>query len=103
MEKHKFSINEWVFNEDTCSFSIRFSVSAQNTEDCQTYAMSIPYALEEPIVFRQKVHNSMVLYVNNLRYLDETKQMLSDFTFVDLARPSVVINETGEQNEFEAS
>jgi hypothetical protein len=96
MDKHKFAISEWVFNEDTCSFSIRFTVSAQNDEDCQSYAMTIPYALEEPLVFRQKVHNSMVLFVNNLRYLDETKQMLSDLTFVDYARPSVKINNTGE-------
>jgi len=99
MKKHRFSINEWVFNEDTCSFSITFSVSAQDTEDCLTYSMTIPYALEEPVVFRQKVHNSMVLFVNNLRYLDDTKQMLSDLSFVDMARPSVKINNLGEINE----
>ena len=96
MHKHKFSINEWVFNEDTCSFYIGFSVSSQEDEDCQMYTMTIPYALEEPLVFRQKVHNAMVLYVNNLRYLDETKQMLSELNFVDLARPSININTTGD-------
>jgi hypothetical protein len=99
MKKHRFSINEWVFNEDTCSFSIGFSVLAQDTEDFANYSMTIPYALEEPVVFCQKVHNSMVLFVNNLRYLDETKQMLSDMSFIDMARPSVKIKNLGEINE----
>jgi hypothetical protein len=90
VEKHTYSISEWVFNEDTCSFSIRFSVAAHNSEDCQFYTMTVPYALEEPIVFRQKLHNSMVLFVNNLRYLDDTKSMLENFTFVDFARPTAV-------------
>ena len=96
MNQHRFSILEWVFNEDTCSFSINFSVSSQDTEDCRFYTMSIPYALEEPLVFRQKIHSSMVLYVNNLRYLEEAKEMLSDFSFLEVTRPSLKHNNKQE-------
>jgi hypothetical protein len=100
MEKHTYSISEWVFSEDTCSFSIRFSVASQGSEDCKFYTMSVPYALEDPLVFRQKLHNSMVLFVNNLRYLEDTKSMLENFTFVDYARTTVA-NSIEEKNSNE--
>jgi hypothetical protein len=88
MEKHKFTITEWVFSESSTSFKINFSVASQETEDCEFYTLAVPYNFEEPTVFKQKVHNMMVLYVNNMRIFDECKEILSDLTFVETIRKS---------------
>ncbi len=104
MEKHKFTITEWVFSESTCAFSINFSVASLEDEDCEFYTLTVPYNFEEPGQFQQKVHSMMSLYVNNMRNLNTTKTMLADFTFVELAKASNKLkNKQENMNESEAS
>lgn len=99
MKKHKFTILAWVFSESTCSFSINFSVASQDDEDCEFYTLTVPYNFEEPTQFSQKVHSMMVLYVNNVRNLQTSKEMLSDYSFVDLVRASNIIKTKQENDE----
>jgi hypothetical protein len=104
MEKHKFTVTEWVFSESTCAFLINFSVASLENEDCEFYTLTVPYNFEEPGQFQQKVHSMMSLYVNNVRNLNTTKTLLADFTFVELAKASNKINSKQENmNESEAS
>jgi hypothetical protein len=98
MERHKFTVTEWVFIESTCSFKVNFSIVSQEKEDCEFYTLTVPYNFEEPGVFAQKAHSLMVLYVNNTRNLEECKKLLSEFTFIDSVRPSVN-NENTEEEE----
>ena len=94
MEKHKFTITEWVFNESTCAFSINFSVASQEKEDCEFYTLTVPYNFEEPAQFLAKTHSTMVIYANNLRNFEQVKEMISGYSFIDLAKS---VNKSNKQ------
>ena len=99
MERHKFTVNEWVFNDSTCSFALNFSVASQEKEDCEFYTLTVPYSFEEPTQFSQKVHSMMILYVNNMRNFTAAKELLSTYTFVDSVRASNKYNIKQENDE----
>jgi len=99
MKKHKFTILAWVFSESTCSFSINFSVASQEDEDCEFYTLTVPYNFEDPMQFSQKVHSMLVLYVNNIRNLEISKGMLTDYSFLDLVKASNISKNKEESSK----
>jgi hypothetical protein len=90
MNRHKFSVIHWAYDNTTSQFTVSFAVANQETEHVEFHKIPIPYSFEDSVEYMQKVRGVITMYVIQLRRLEQTKMRLMDLNWVSEVPPALI-------------